>query len=517
MSLDLPALLDRVYYRYPSFLDRHRGRARAGRPARGGQERHRQRGVLPGPFSRRAADAGRADDRGADAGGRRAAARPRRRAADRARLAARRGQREVPPAGGAGRSAAARGAARAHAARGWPRRGRRRSSTTSRWRRPSCCSRSSRARRTSIPPRTCIRRRGSARARRSARTARSGRKSSIGARCRIGASVVIDGWTEIGDDTQIFPMASIGLAPQDLKYKGERTRLTIGRGNTFREFVTINRGTLGGGGHTTIGDGNLFMAYVHVAHDCQIGNSTIFGQRRHARRPRHGRGLRHHQRLLRRPPVLPRRPPRLHRRLLGRDQGRAAVRQVGRQPGAHLRPQHASAWRGAGSRRTRSASSSAPTATCCTSKLNTSRALVQIEQDPSAHVARSALPRGVHPQLAARRHPAASRRGAPRSSSPTNEARSDCRQRPVSVPGAGRRARAGARRHDRGGEGRGVSRAERRGRAATVRRFTGSRSASSASASRCCRTAGVTHAVMAGQVKHTKIFCGRDRPRPDCS
>jgi UDP-N-acetylglucosamine acyltransferase len=98
----------------------------------------------------------------------------------------------------------------------------------------------------------------------------------IGARCRIGASVVIDGVTEIGDDTQIFPMASIGLAPQDLKYKGERTRLTIGRGNTFREFVTINRGTVGGGGVTSIGDGNLFMAYAHVAHDCQVGNETIF-------------------------------------------------------------------------------------------------------------------------------------------------------------------------------------------------------------------------------------------------
>jgi UDP-N-acetylglucosamine acyltransferase len=72
-------------------------------------------------------------------------------------------------------------------------------------------------------------------------------------------------------------MASIGLAPQDLKYKGERTRLQIGRRNTFREFVTINRGTQGGGGETTIGDDNLFMAYVHVAHDCRIGNTTIFG------------------------------------------------------------------------------------------------------------------------------------------------------------------------------------------------------------------------------------------------
>ena len=100
---------------------------------------------------------------------------------------------------------------------------------------------------------------------------------TIGARCQIGASVIIDGRTEIGDETQIYPMASIGLAPQDLKYRGERTRLTIGRRNIFREFVTINRGTQGGGGETIIGDDNLFMAYVHVAHDCHIGHSTIFG------------------------------------------------------------------------------------------------------------------------------------------------------------------------------------------------------------------------------------------------
>jgi UDP-N-acetylglucosamine acyltransferase len=99
----------------------------------------------------------------------------------------------------------------------------------------------------------------------------------IGARCRIDASVSIDGVTEIGDDTQIYPMASIGLAPQDLKYKGERTRLMIGCRNIFREFVTINRGTQGGGGETVIGDGNLFMAYAHVAHDCRVGSHTIFG------------------------------------------------------------------------------------------------------------------------------------------------------------------------------------------------------------------------------------------------
>lgn len=100
---------------------------------------------------------------------------------------------------------------------------------------------------------------------------------TIGRRCRIGASSVVDGVTTIGDETQVFPMASIGLAPQDLKYQGEPTRLTIGRRNTFREFVTINRGTEGGGGETRIGDGNLFMAYVHVAHDCVVGSSTIFG------------------------------------------------------------------------------------------------------------------------------------------------------------------------------------------------------------------------------------------------
>ena len=100
---------------------------------------------------------------------------------------------------------------------------------------------------------------------------------SIGRGCIIDSSVVIDGWTEIGDGTRIFPGASIGLAPQDLKYKGERTRLVVGHRNIIREFATINRGTAGGGGETAIGDDNLLMAYVHVAHDCQIGSHTIFG------------------------------------------------------------------------------------------------------------------------------------------------------------------------------------------------------------------------------------------------
>lgn len=99
----------------------------------------------------------------------------------------------------------------------------------------------------------------------------------IGRGCRIGASSVIDGHTTIGDGTEVFSFASIGLPPQDLKYKGEDTRLVIGQRNIFREFVTIHRGTAGGGGTTTIGDRNLFMNYVHVAHDCHVGNDTIFG------------------------------------------------------------------------------------------------------------------------------------------------------------------------------------------------------------------------------------------------
>jgi UDP-N-acetylglucosamine acyltransferase len=100
---------------------------------------------------------------------------------------------------------------------------------------------------------------------------------TIGPGCTIGASAVIDGWTEIGEGTEVYPFASIGLTPQDLKYKGEPTRLVIGRHNVFREFVTIHRGTAGGGGVTEIGDHNVFMAYVHVAHDCHVGHHTIFG------------------------------------------------------------------------------------------------------------------------------------------------------------------------------------------------------------------------------------------------
>ena len=103
-----------------------------------------------------------------------------------------------------------------------------------------------------------------------------GAQVQIGRNCRIGASAVLDGPTEMGDGNEIFPMASVGLIPQDLKFGGESTRLVIGNRNVIREFVTIHRGTAGGGGVTRIGDRNLFMAYAHVAHDCQVGNETIF-------------------------------------------------------------------------------------------------------------------------------------------------------------------------------------------------------------------------------------------------
>jgi UDP-N-acetylglucosamine acyltransferase len=92
----------------------------------------------------------------------------------------------------------------------------------------------------------------------------------------VQAHAIVDGDTALGSDNNVFPYASIGLAPQDLKYRGEPTRLEVGDRNTFREFVTVHRGTAGGGGVTRIGSDNLFMAYTHVAHDCHVGSHTIF-------------------------------------------------------------------------------------------------------------------------------------------------------------------------------------------------------------------------------------------------
>jgi UDP-N-acetylglucosamine acyltransferase len=98
----------------------------------------------------------------------------------------------------------------------------------------------------------------------------------IGPRTVIGPHAVINGPTTIGADNRIFQFASIGDAPQDKKYRGEPTQLVIGDRNVFRESCTINRGTTHDKGVTRIGDDNLFMAYSHVAHDCLIGNNTVF-------------------------------------------------------------------------------------------------------------------------------------------------------------------------------------------------------------------------------------------------
>ena len=97
----------------------------------------------------------------------------------------------------------------------------------------------------------------------------------IGSNVKIYSHVNISGNTKIGDGTVIFPFASIGNAPQDLKYKEEDTKLEIGKNNKIREYVTINPGTEGGGGLTKIGDNCLFMISSHVAHDCFVGNNVI--------------------------------------------------------------------------------------------------------------------------------------------------------------------------------------------------------------------------------------------------
>ncbi|MGB5474228.1 MAG: acyl-ACP--UDP-N-acetylglucosamine O-acyltransferase [Gammaproteobacteria bacterium] len=103
-----------------------------------------------------------------------------------------------------------------------------------------------------------------------------GPEVSIGEGTRIGPHVVIEGPTRIGRDNRIFPFASLGTAPQDKKYADEKTWLEIGDRNTIREFVTFNRGTVQDAGATRIGNDNWIMAYVHIAHDCRIGNQTIF-------------------------------------------------------------------------------------------------------------------------------------------------------------------------------------------------------------------------------------------------
>ncbi|GAB4250348.1 acyl-ACP--UDP-N-acetylglucosamine O-acyltransferase [Deferrisoma sp.] len=97
----------------------------------------------------------------------------------------------------------------------------------------------------------------------------------IGRGTTVGAHAVVDGWTTIGEGCRVFPFASVGTVPQDLKYAGEEARLEIGDRTVIREFTTLNIGTAGGGGVTRIGSDCLLMAYSHVAHDCQLGDHVI--------------------------------------------------------------------------------------------------------------------------------------------------------------------------------------------------------------------------------------------------
>jgi UDP-N-acetylglucosamine acyltransferase len=102
-----------------------------------------------------------------------------------------------------------------------------------------------------------------------------GPQVEVGEHCGLMSHVVIEGPSKIGANNRFFPFSSIGLAPQDVSYKGEPTRLEMGDDNTVREFVTINRGTVKGGGLTKVGSHILIMAYTHIAHDCLIGDYVM--------------------------------------------------------------------------------------------------------------------------------------------------------------------------------------------------------------------------------------------------
>ena len=103
-----------------------------------------------------------------------------------------------------------------------------------------------------------------------------GKDVTIGDDTRIGSQVIIDGHTELGKNNQVFSFTAIGSEPQSISYKGEATRTVIGDNNIFRENITVNRGTLDDEGITSIGSNNLFMAYVHIAHDCRLGSDLLF-------------------------------------------------------------------------------------------------------------------------------------------------------------------------------------------------------------------------------------------------
>jgi UDP-N-acetylglucosamine acyltransferase len=103
-----------------------------------------------------------------------------------------------------------------------------------------------------------------------------GEHVELGEGCVLREHAMVQGPSKIGRDNVFYPFCVVGGDPQDLRFKGERTELVVGDGNTFREYVTITRGTAGGGGKTTIGSGSLFLASAHVGHDCHVGDHTLF-------------------------------------------------------------------------------------------------------------------------------------------------------------------------------------------------------------------------------------------------
>ena len=103
-----------------------------------------------------------------------------------------------------------------------------------------------------------------------------GEDVELGEGCVLHEHAMVQGPSKIGRNNVFYPFCVVGGNPQDLRFKGERTELTVGDGNTFREHVTITRGTAGGGGKTTIGSGSLFLASSHVGHDCHVGDHTLF-------------------------------------------------------------------------------------------------------------------------------------------------------------------------------------------------------------------------------------------------
>jgi UDP-N-acetylglucosamine acyltransferase len=103
-----------------------------------------------------------------------------------------------------------------------------------------------------------------------------GENVELGEGCVLHSHAVVQGPSKIGRNNVFHPFCSVGGDPQDFRFQGEKTELEVGDGNTFREYVTVSRGTVGGGGKTTIGDGNFFLALSHIGHDCHVGSHTLF-------------------------------------------------------------------------------------------------------------------------------------------------------------------------------------------------------------------------------------------------